>query len=78
MKLWFDTETYELITEPRLRSEYESWLKDVEPENGIPYMLDHWQDFSFDAYIENCQTINDGTLMPVANAEYFKEATPDA
>ena len=77
MKLWFDTETRNLITEANMREEYQDWLVNRVSEEGSQYVLSHHADFTFEQFISNC-TGYDGTLVPVYNAEYFKEVESNA
>lgn len=79
MKLWFDIVIRELVTEDQLRKEYaESWLPERVKEEGLVYVVENARDFTFDAWVQNCLCSNDGTLIPVYNAESFKEVKPDA
>ena len=52
--IYYDTETEEYITESDLFEEYESYLNNPESEN-----------ISFAQFINNCLTINNGTLERV-------------
>ena len=76
MKLYFDTETGELITEAQLLEQYPDWVKERISEEGAEYVLQNMQDFSFEQFVENCTTPWNGTLIPVMNAEHYiiKEA----
>lgn len=78
MKLWFDSETRELVTEDQLRKDYAAWLPEMVNENGLQYVVENARDFTFDAYAYNwaCGR-HGGTLTPVYNAEHFKEVKPD-
>lgn len=75
MKLWFDTEHRELVTDDQLRKQWEEWLLEVVAENGLPYVVENARDFSYETYAYGwCET-----LIPVYNAEHFKieEVNPD-
>ena len=52
--IYYDTETEEYITESDLFEEYEGYLDNPESEN-----------ISFAQFINNCLTINNGTLERV-------------
>ena len=79
MKLWFDIESRELVTEDQLRKEYaESWLPERVKEEGLVYVVENAEDFTFEAWVRDCLCSCGGTLVPVYNAEYFKEVEPNA
>lgn len=78
MKLWFDTETSELVTEQDMRNEYQDWLVEQVGENGSSYVLENHDDFTFESWVDSCTTRWSGTLYPVTNADKFKEVKPDA
>ena len=73
MKLWFDTETCELVTEDDLRNEYQDWLCEKCMEEGAEYVLKNHDDFTYEAFVDGCVTRWNGTLYPVTNADKFKE-----
>ena len=50
--MWIDIETGEIITAVQLRSEYER-MRQEQPEE---------YEYSFEEYIRNCKTENNGTL----------------
>lgn len=79
MKLWFDTERAELVTESQLREDYQAWLPEMVKENGIEYVVENASDFTFDAYANDWAVgTHGGTLIPVYNAEHFTEVKPNA
>lgn len=74
MKLWYDTEDHKIITETELREIYaRCWLPEMISEQGAAYVVENAQDFTFDAWINNCLTSYNGTLMPIDNSEEFKK-----
>lgn len=78
MKLWFDTETSELVTEQDLRNEYQDWLIERTREVDAEYMLEHHDEYTFESWVDNCTTRWNGTLYPVTNADKFKEVKLNA
>ena len=79
MKLWFDMETRELVTEAELRHIYQDWLVNRVSEEGAEYVLNNHGDFTFEAYAyEVACGRSGGTLIPVRNAEHFKEVELNA
>ena len=71
MKLWFDTESQKIVNQDELVCEYDSWLKEMEAENGLRYMIENHEDFTFEAFAANCETAWNGTLIPIKNAENY-------
>lgn len=71
MKLWFDCESQKIVNQDELVCEYDSWLKEMEAENGLRYMIANHEDFTFEAFITNCTTAWNGTLIPIYNAENY-------
>lgn len=56
-RLWLDIETGELVTEAQLRREFIELQEDADSEYG---------EVTFEQYINNCLTINNGTLERAA------------
>lgn len=61
MRMWFDIETQEIVTETDLAYEFNMAKGDGEYD-GI----------TLEDYIENCQTRANGTLMEITNAYLFQ------
>ena len=55
VRKWFDIESAEIVTENQLREEFE------EMRDG--------REITFEEYVINCQTKENGTLVPVWNVE---------
>lgn len=55
MRKWFDIESAEIIDENQLRAEFAEMKDDRE--------------ITFEEYVINCQTKENGTLVPVWNVE---------
>lgn len=55
MRKWLDIETMEIVTENQLREEFAEMKEDRE--------------ITFEEYVINCQTKENGTLVPVWNVE---------
>lgn len=70
MKLYFDTETCNLITEEDLKREYPLWLLERASEDGIDYVKKNFEYFTYEVFEENCTNL-DGTLLPVENSGEF-------
>ena len=59
MRKWLDIECDEIITEAELREEFAALQsEDVTGESGH-------RDITFEEYVNNCLTINNGTLEEV-------------
>lgn len=61
MRMWFDIESQEIITESDLQYEYDMTFTDGE-HDGI----------TFEDFVENCQTRANGSLMEIKNAYLFQ------
>lgn len=77
MKLWFDAEHKELVTEDQLRKDYEAWLPEMVKENGLEYVVENAADFTFEGYQHICETDLSYCLIPVYNCEKFEEVKPN-
>ena len=77
MKLWFDAEHKELVTEDQLRKDYEAWLPEMVKENGLEYVVENAADFTFEGYQLICETDPSYCLIPVYNCEKFTEVKPN-
>lgn len=71
-RIWFDTATQELRTETELMSEYITWIVETAKEQG-DYIKENPKDFTFEAWIVNCTTPWNGTLVEVKNAKDFRK-----
>ena len=63
MRLWFDVEHRVIVSETELKTQYIERQAELKAD-GI----------TFDNYIWNCLTINNGVLMEIRNAEGYKLA----
>lgn len=61
MRMWFDIESQEIVTEDDLKYEYNIASGDGE-HDGI----------TFEDFVENCQTRANGSLMEIENAYLFQ------
>lgn len=77
MKLWFDVGERKIVTEAELHKWHEDWLKEMLEENGLTYMIENANYYTFAAY-EQLVTGYSGELVPVYNAEHFTEVEPNA
>ena len=68
MRLWFDMDTCELITEEKMIDEYQDWLVERVAEEGPDYVRANHEDFTYSAFIK-CNV----TLYRVTNAANFEE-----
>lgn len=75
MRLWFDTESGELVTEKEMIREYAIKIINMCVEDGIPEaqhtILEN--EYTFEDFLKDCTTPWNGTLIPVVNADKFKE-----
>lgn len=62
MRMWFDIESREIVTETELQAEY---MQDM--EDGI-----YDCPISFDDYIIDCEIQSNGTLIEIDNAYLFQ------
>ena len=62
MRMWFDIETQEIVTETELQDEYKQDLED-----GI-----YDYPITFEEYIVDCEIRSSGTLMEITNAYMFQ------
>lgn len=68
-RLFFDTNTREIVTMDDMLRDYTPWVVDAVTENGAEYVRDNPHDFSFQAYVCSCMAAYGGVLVEIANAD---------
>ena len=68
-RLFFDTNTREIVTMERLLKDYTLYMVDAVEGSGADYVRNHPEEFSFDAFVANCTIGWNGTLIEIANAD---------
>ncbi len=61
-RLWFDCYTSEIVTETEMQNAY----------NEGEFQKEYGENFTFEDYVNMCETSKNGALMEIQNAQYFK------